>query len=73
MGREPITGEFYVTKTLLWSDPDCNRRIIHRWPGDAPVAVFNQQMGPWTTDMQKMLDATLNMLNERFQKGFSHE
>lgn len=64
MKRGPIEdGEFYVTSTLLASDPDTNIRRIYCWPDDTPVCVFNAWMRPWTPLDAKRLQVVLAALN----------
>lgn len=44
---------YYVSSTLLYSEPDANRRTIYRSADDTPVAVFNREMRPWTEQMDR--------------------
>jgi hypothetical protein len=53
---------YYTTKTLLASDPDVNKRFIHRGSDDSTVAVFNSEMRPWTEAMSKELQACVKAL-----------
>lgn len=44
---------YYVSRTLLYSEPDTNRRTIYRSADDTPVAVFNRDMRIWTEEMDR--------------------
>ncbi len=62
---QPKNGEYYVTKTLLWaSNRDVNRRMIHRWPDDKTVCVFNQDMDEWTEEDERRLQIVLTALRQ---------
>ena len=63
--RLPKNGEYYVMKSLLGGDPDCNRRCIYRWPGDRIWATINPGMEPWTEKHEEVLAVAL----ARFRSG----
>lgn len=58
---------WYVTKTLLYSEPDTNRRTLYR--GDHKVVTFNEDMDEWPKEQDKILDEIVRLLNSLTQPG----
>jgi|HubBroStandDraft_3_1064219.scaffolds.fasta_scaffold1075630_2 hypothetical protein len=55
---------FYCTRTLLGGTPDINRRAIYAEDTELRVMVFNEDLKPWTPEMQAAVDRELKALND---------
>jgi hypothetical protein len=62
--NQPKAGLYYAQKTLLSSEPDCNRRYIYQWPDSSPIALLNVEMRVWTSKDEEKLQAIIKFLNE---------
>lgn len=56
---------YYISRSLLNGEPDCNRRTIYRTKDDEIVCVFNREMKEWTkrdeAECQACLAALLSL------------
>ena len=72
MIKRPRHSSFYVAKTLLGGEPDCNRRTIYAIDTEMPIRTFNQEMETWTPAMQAELERELKALNDLCGFGTLH-
>jgi hypothetical protein len=52
---------YYAQRTLLYGEPDVNRRFIYA--NDEKIAVFNDEMRPWTEEDDHRLKVCIKALN----------
>jgi hypothetical protein len=65
MSRKIENGEIYVGVTLFGGQPDCNRRMVYRWPDDVPICTMNFWMRPWTANEESDLKVIVEALKAR--------
>lgn len=53
---------WYVSKTLMTGEPDCNRRYLNR--GAEVIATFNKRMTEWRPDDSEALADLAMFLNK---------
>lgn len=46
--KDGFAYHYYIAKTLVGGDPDCNIRFVQRFSDHSVIATFNKIMEPWT-------------------------